>query len=96
MLRFTASLLNSFRQIIYVAPFTWFPSKWKDVEALLTLCDAIDPFLKVAPTQEVRRRESDDEDDEDSEAEGRKGISQGIRRTMVHDDGDSDDDDLDM
>lgn len=59
------------------------------MEALLILCDAIDPFLKVAPTQQVRRGS----DDEDSETEARKGRSQGIRRTMVQDDSD---DDLDM
>lgn len=59
------------------------------MEALLILCDAIDPFLKVAPTQQARRGS----DDEDSETEGRSGRSQGIRRTVVQDDSD---DDLDM
>lgn len=65
---------------------------YPDVEALLTLCDAIDTFLKVAPTQEVRRG-SDDEEDSDSAR--RDGRSQGIRRTTVRNDSD-DGDDLDM
>lgn len=67
-------------------------SMQEDLEALLIICDAIDPFLKVAPTQEARRG-SDDEGD--SESERRNGRSQGIRRTTVARD-DSDDDDLDL
>lgn len=66
--------------------------EYTDVEALLTLCDAIDPFLKVAPTQEMKH--SDEEDSEDEA--GRKGISQGIRRTIVRNDSDDDEDDLDL
>lgn len=56
-----------------------------DVEALLVMCDAIDPLLKVAPTVEEGRRQDDEDDDSDSDGGygRRNGMRRGgIRRTL--------------
>jgi len=47
-----------------------------DVEALLTIFDAVDPFLKVAPTETQRPQAGDESDDED-EGATRSRIRQG-------------------
>lgn len=50
-----------------------------EVEALLTICDAVDPFLKVAPTgpdgarHGGQRGDSEDEDDEEASRRTRRG-----------------------
>jgi len=60
-----------------------------DVEALLTICDIIDPFLKAAPTTASSRRDDDDDSGEDGK-QYRK-IRKGV--TVSHAD---DDDELDL
>jgi hypothetical protein len=61
------------------------------VEALLILCDAVDPFLKVAPTAPIRQGNEDDDSDSETDTRRRNG---GIRRTLGRDN--DSDEDLDM
>lgn len=84
---------------LFAPPFLFFTQT--DIEALLVMCDAVDPLLKVAPTEE-RRPRPDDDDEEDDIDDGRRNgkKSTGIRRTLGRNgrngNNNDSDDDLDL